>query len=157
MRNKKCSVNILLLGILGLLLLAPALLSAQTAAELERILETPYVTKSQAAQFIVASTFGPADISEDAALQFVITRGWLPRKTTTDVLISMGTLSYLTMKAFDLRGGLMYSIVPGPRYAFRAMVNRSFIEGASDPAMKVSGERFLIILGNVLDAAGGDE
>ena len=157
MRNKKCSVNILLLSILGLLFFAPALLSAQTAAELERILETPYVTSSQAARFVVASASGTAGISADAAFESVIAKGWLPRKTVADAPISMGTLSYLTMKAFGLKGGLMYTIIPGPRYAFRSMVNRSFIEGAADPAMKVSGERFLLILGNVLDVAGGEE
>ena len=157
MRSKKFPVNILLFGILGLTFFAPALLSAQTAAELERILETPYISSSQAARFVLASASGTADISADAALQSAIAKGWLPRKTAANDPISMGTLSYLTMKAFDLRGGLMYSIVPGPRYAFRSMVNRSFIEGAADPAMKVSGEKFLLILGNVLDAAGGEE
>jgi hypothetical protein len=59
-------------------------------------------------------------------------------------------------RAFNIPGGFMHALLPGPRYAFRAMVNRSFIQGAADPGMTVSGERFLQILGKVLDAAGGE-
>jgi hypothetical protein len=53
-----------------------------------------------------------------------------------------------------MKGGMMYAIFPGPRYAYRSMVSRNFIQGAADPAMTVNGNRFLLILGRVLSAEG---
>jgi hypothetical protein len=42
-------------------------------------------------------------------------------------------------------------LLPGPRYAYRSMVSNSYIDGNTDPGMTVSGERFLLILGKVLN------
>jgi hypothetical protein len=61
------------------------------------------------------------------------------------------------MKAFNIKGGFMYAIFFFFFFSFRTMSARSLLQGASDPAMEVSGERFLIILGNVLSAAGGEQ
>ena len=135
--------------------LPPFFLTAQTAAELETVLECPAVTCAQAAWFVLGSC-GLTVSSQEAAFEQAMANGWFPKRASADGLINMGTLSFLMMKAFDLKGGLMYLIMPGPRYAFRSMVSRSVIQGAADPAMNVSGERFLLILGNVLSAAGDE-
>jgi hypothetical protein len=50
-----------------------------------------------------------------------------------------------------MKGGLMSTLLPGPRYAYRSMVSRSIIQGKTDPDMKVSGDRFLAILGKVME------
>jgi len=145
--------------ILCLLFFIPVFLPAQTAAELDEMLESSKVTYSQAARFVLASVESASveaasdgDESEDP-LEQAINRKWLPRsaRSRADRPINMGSLSLLMMKAFDLKGGLFYLIFPGPRYAYRAMKSNSFIQGAADPAMTVSGERFLLILGNVLN------
>ena len=169
MNNFKGYAGIHLVVALGFLLLFPAFLPAQTAAELEALLDSPVVSCSEAARYVAASVGGEASMGGDlsmegeagiippeAAFEWAMGRGWLPRKAAPDDPIKMGDLSFLLMKAFDLKGGLMYIIFPGPRYAFRAMVSRSFIQGTADPDMKPNGERFLQILGNVLDAAGGE-
>ena len=137
------------------LVLSPAFLPAQTAAELETVLETPAVTCAQAARFVTASS-GSAASSGSDDFQQAIEKGWFPQGTTPDESITLGKLSFLIMRAFDIKGGMMYAILPGPRYAFRTMVSRSFIQGAADPAMTVNGERFLHILGRVLNVAGGE-
>jgi hypothetical protein len=94
--------------------------------------------------------------SPDADFQQAMEKGWFPRGTTPDENITLGKLSFLIMRAFDIKGGMMYAILPGPRYAFRTMVSRSFIQGAADPSMTVNGERFLHILGMVLSVEGGE-
>jgi hypothetical protein len=86
-----------------------------------------------------------------------VERAWLPKKAVPEKPITLPELSFLIMKAFDMKGGMMYAILPGPRYSYRSMISRSFIQGAADPAMTVSGDRFLLILGNVLNAAGGEQ
>ena len=117
----------------------------QTAAELDVVLEKSELSYAEAARFVLAAEDG---------FDRAMSNGWLPKGAEPGGAIKLGELSFLIMKTFDMKGGLMYMILPGPRYAFRSMVSRSFIQGAADPAMKVSGERFLLILGNVLDAAG---
>jgi hypothetical protein len=141
----------------ALLILVSASLSAQTAAELEAILESPALNCSQAARFVLAaSADGTAAATDTGAGAFekVLANGWFPRGTGAGDSLTLGVLSFLTMRAFGIKGGFMYALLPGPRYAFRTMVSRSFIQGAADPAMTVSGERFLLILGNVLSWAG---
>ena len=136
------------------LFLLPAFLSAQTAAELEVVLESPVVSYDQAALFVLGAADGSAG---SGAFDQAMERGWLPKKAARENPATMGGLSFLMMKAFGIKGGMMYAIFPGPRYAFRTMTARSLIQGASDPSMSVSGERFLQILGNVLSAAGGEQ
>ncbi|MDR2619288.1 MAG: hypothetical protein LBC62_10500 [Treponema sp.] len=145
--------------LLLLFALFPALLPAQTAAELDDLLESPAVTYAQAARFVLASLdasgSGP-DTDAEAAFAAASGRRWLPAKAAPDKPVRLGELSFLMTRAFNIRGGFMYALLPGPRYAFRAMVSRSLIQGAADPAMTVSGERFLHILGNALAYTGGE-
>ena len=145
---------------LGLIFGIPAFLSAQTAEELDTLLETPALSCAQAAFFVLASAdSGSGDekaanaVTPEDAFNRAMENGWFHKNTAPDESVTLGKLSYLMMKAFNIKGGLLYTIFPGPRYAYRTMLSRSFIPGVADPSMKVSGERFLLILGNVLDAA----
>ncbi|MDR1411689.1 MAG: hypothetical protein LBI91_05760 [Spirochaetaceae bacterium] len=139
------------------LLCLPAFLPAQTAAEMDAVLEAQALSYAQAARFVLASLDGPAgDKGADAAFEAALAKGWLPKKAAASGTVRLGELSFLMVRAFNIRGGFMYALLPGPRYAFRTMVSRSLIQGAADPGMAVSGERFLHILGRVLDTAGGE-
>lgn len=161
MRTMKMSVIIA-----GFLIAIPFVLPAQTAAELEAVLETQAVTCAQAARFIIASCPDalPEDASADAdsdgafekSYELAVSRGWLKR-TSPDDPIRLGKLSFLMMEAFHMKGGAMYSLLPGPRYAYRSMVSRNYIQGAADPSMTISGERFLFMLGKILNAEGGEQ
>jgi hypothetical protein len=137
-----------------ILFLIPVFLPAQTAAELETVLGTQSVTCAQAVQFVCAS----ADVEAPEgqyAFAWAVEQGWLSKDAAADDPINLARLSFIMMKAFDIKGGMMYRLAPGPRYAFRTMVSRSFIQGAADPAMNLNGERFLLILGKVLNATEG--
>ena len=132
-----------------LILFLPAFLCAQTAEQLEIVLGASSITCDQAARFVYASVSGEQDTK--GAFEKVLDNGWLPGGTTSEENITLGKLSFLLMKAFDIKGGLMFALFPGPRYAYRNMVSRNIIQGSSDPAMTVSGERFLLILGKILN------
>jgi len=142
--------------ITGFLLIIPVFAFAQTAAELETVLGSQNLTCAQAAGFVLAAAAdtGVKNTSKEAFEQ-AIAKGWLPQGAKPEENITLGSLSFLIMKAFNIKGGVMYTFFPGPRYAFRAMVSRSYIQGSADPGMKVSGDRFLRILGKVLSATGG--
>jgi len=68
--------------------------------------------------------------------------------------VKLGAFSHLVMKAFSMRGGLMYSIFPGKRYAAREFAYRGFIEGNTSPGRVLSGRDVTRILGRVLEALG---
>jgi hypothetical protein len=146
MNKGLCCITLWLLFITPVLLPAQISATASPAAELDLMLETPAVTRLQALRFVMASVPSPGAAEDDR----------LPGKTAPNDPVTLGELSFFLMRAFNMKGGFMYALLPGPRYAFRAMVSRSLIQGAADPAMTVSGERFLHILGNVLNFAGGE-
>jgi hypothetical protein len=132
---------------------------------MDAVLEAPAVSCAQAAWFVLASAnsaelaTAPAEFpvqegGEERAFEQAMASRWLPQKTAPGDPVTLKALSFLLMKAFDIKGGMMYAILPGPRYAFRTLVSRSLIQGAADPDITVSGERFFHILGNVLSYAG---
>lgn len=135
-----------------------------TAAELEAMMRVSTVNCGQAAMFVLNSTdinFGGSAATEVTsatkdAFEYASSKGWLKNKQPDDP-ITLSQLSFLVMKAFDINGIMMYRLLPCPRYAYRTMVSRSFIQGNADPEMMLNGERFLHILGRVLNAAGGEE
>ena len=137
-----------------LILLIPFTIYAQTAAELEILMNAPSVTYAKAALFVLGSAgIGGSSLNSEEAFNLAVSNGWLT-KAASDDAVRLDKLSYLIMKAFNINGGLMYILFPGPRYAYRTMISRSFIQGASDPSMTVDGRRFLLILGRVLNTAG---
>jgi hypothetical protein len=61
------------------------------------------------------------------------------------------------MKAFALKGGILYSLFPLPRYACRELVYLRIIQGGLDPDERLDGRAFLQILGRVLSYTEDDE
>jgi hypothetical protein len=138
--------------LLCFLLAAPALLPAQTAERLDVLLDSAEVSYAGTA-LIVLPTAGLAgeDVSPEAAFAEALARGLLPRGAEPDGAIRLGELAFLVMGAFELKGGLLYALFPGKRYAYRELVYRRLIQGRNDPALTVSGERLLRILGRAMD------
>lgn len=65
--------------------------------------------------------------------------------------ISLGDYSYLLMRAFKMRGGVMYSLLPGPRYAARELAYLNLVYGDPSPYRVISGRDVVQILGNVMN------
>jgi hypothetical protein len=121
---------------------------------LDRILNTQVITSSQAAYFVLAAAKTlPRDITTQRAFTLAKENRWLPVGTEAESPIRLGELSYLIMRSFDLKGGILYTLFPGPRYACREMAALQFIQGKTDPGARLSGAEFLQILGRVLTYA----
>jgi hypothetical protein len=134
------------------LLCAPGA-AAQTATELERLLALPAVSYGDAAWAVLgASGTTLPENSPAAAYRFVADRGWIPKKARPEGSVTLGDVSLLIMKAFNVRGGFMYTLFPGPRYAYRELVHRRMIQGYS--TVKVSGEGLLRLLSQALATLG---
>jgi hypothetical protein len=128
------------------ILAAGGILHAQIAAEMDALLETPAINFVQASRFVLAA----ADIfqADDYPSAFDLARekGWLPKKASSDSQVRLGELCFLVMGAFGMRGSFLYTLFPGPRYAFRELDYLRMIPGRRDPARRVSGEEMLRIL-----------
>ena len=107
------------------LALSAAFLPAQTAAELERILDLPAVSYHDAAWVILLSAGAvPPQTSADDAYDFAADNKWLPKKAAADAPVTLGGVSLLIMQSLNLKGGLMFSLFPNPRYGYRELVYR---------------------------------
>ena len=131
---------------------------AQTAAELEAMLNAQTVSAAGMARFVLgAADLLPPGLSgpeaESAAYDMAASNGWI--KKNADDAVTLKDAAFLTMKAFDLKGGVMYSLFKNPRYAYREMVYRKIIMGRTDQGMKVSGPGLLQILDKTIIYAGG--
>jgi hypothetical protein len=133
----------------------PLALHAQTAAQIDAILDSPGVSREDAARFVLlaAGILSP----EEAGRAFRIAQenNWLQGAENTP--IKLGELSFLVMKSFGLKGSFLYKIAPGPRYGFRELQYRRLIPSNADPSRPVPGKLLLQILGNVLSATGEGE
>jgi len=135
-------------------LAAPAF--TQTAAEIEKLLETQAVNYEQAAWLVLEAAGIPAGLSDSddsdgaAAFNLASQKGWLPKNAESQDKASLEGLSLLIMRSFDIKGGILYSLIKNPHYAYRELVYRDVIQGRSDPQMAVSGDLLLFIINRVL-------
>jgi hypothetical protein len=131
-------------------------LHAQTAAEIEALLETPAVSYAQAASIAVKAADAAAVSSLEEAFAFAAERNWLPKNASPDTEARLDGVSLLFMRVFDIKGGLFYSLIKNPHYAYREMERRNAFKGRSDPQMAVSGDQLLFITGRILSIMEGE-
>ena len=130
----------------------PLIVSAQANTIIDELLEkdkadwgnTAYMVLT-AAELIDENT----DISE--VLNSIDLQQWKMEIKQTNDLITLGEYSYLLMKAFDVPGGLMYKLIPGPRYAARELSYLNLIDNDKSPYRTLSGEEVLRIMGRLLE------
>ncbi|MFP3043569.1 hypothetical protein LQZ19_17270 [Treponema primitia] len=143
---------LLILFALTAALLSPSRADAQTAGELERLLGAPIVSYQDAAWLVLSSVEAvPGGTTPGDAYQFALARNWLPGKATANSAVTLGGVSLLIMQAAGIKGGLMFTLTHGARYAYRDLVYRGLIQGRAYAAQKISGERLLQILDRVLE------
>ncbi|UTC43682.1 hypothetical protein [Treponema sp. OMZ 857] len=132
----------------------------QAAEKVDTILETEKATFGQAAYLIQTALNEGADTLdfETAFDRFKSENQNVIRDSVTagDV-IPVKTYAFLLMKAFNIKGGLMYRIYPCPRYAYRELRYLAVIQGNSDPDAPMTGSTMLQILGRIDTVQGGEQ
>ena len=83
--------------------------------------------------------------------------GSFPESAVAETPVRVDQLSFMLMKSLSLKGGVMYSLFPGPRYAYKEMVYKKVLNGTGGPARLVSGDEVLRSLSNALDLSGGQK
>jgi hypothetical protein len=121
-----------------------------TAVEIEKLLATDAVTYAAAARFLLEASDTLKTAKPDEAFRYAEEQKWLPKNAAADDAARLDAISMLIMQSFKIKGGLLYSLVKNPHYAYRELVYKEIIQGRADPAMNISGERLLLITGRIL-------
>ncbi len=137
--------------LVALSVLAVVTAPALSSESIDRILATESLTWGDTVLLVLTGArIVPDGASVEDALATRELQDWNLGRYSVDTPVTLGAYAYLLMQAFRLDGGLMYRIAPGPRYAFRELRYRGFIQGRAAPFWTVSGERAVRILGRVL-------
>jgi hypothetical protein len=146
------------LPVLLTLLLAFAVpaVQAQSNQMVDHILQEEELTYGSAAYLLLLASGDQGDeINATAAVARLAALGMeLPGRAANET-ITLGEYSLLTMRIFGIPGGIMYTILPSPRYAVRELAYRHVVQGHTYPRMSLSGERGMRILGRVLGQREG--
>ena len=128
-----------------------SLLAAQSNEVLDAVLGQAALSYANAAYLVgTASGHFPDTVTpEDSVAQLEQAGLGIKGRNPAD-RVSLGEFSYMLTRAFGIHGGIMYTILPGPRYATRELAYLDIISGPAMPGMSLSGERALRILEQVL-------
>jgi hypothetical protein len=154
----KLSLPILLLFVLA----AAGAAWGQSNAIVDKVLSQKEIGRAEAAylaliggRVIVNGAPFSESASPEEALSIAISKGWLPRNGAQP--LDIRNLSLLIMKAFKLRGGVMYTILPIRRYAYRELVARGVVNSSGGPNRVPAGDEALQIIGQASALKGGSK
>ena len=127
-------------------------LMAQSDTVLDEFLEEDEASYGKAVYLTLAAADLVADdASMEEAVSVLEQQGWGVPVKGVEEPIRMGEFSLLIMKALNIPGGLMYSLVPSSRYASRELVYLKLVDGKNNPGRIPSGEEVVRVLGRALE------
>ena len=142
---------------LAVVLAAVPYAAAQSNVVLDDILSEDELSYQSAAYLVLVSTKRIDESSSPPeAVRALAQLQWAVAGRQAGDAVSLGEWAHLLMQAFEFPGGLMYRIVPGPRYAARELAALGIAEGNAMVNMRLSGERALRQLGRALAWAEGE-
>ena len=145
-----CSLCIFLFTVPVLFAQQQAGRQTTAAYEMEMLLNASEITYGQAARFILEASDTAVFTNTDEAFRYLTENNWVSEKISADQTARLDVVSGIFMKAFDLKGGIFYTLTGQPHYAYRELVYRSHIQGKTEPGTKVSGEMLLFITSRIL-------
>ncbi len=143
--------HVFLILTVALLVFAAAGVFAQSADIVDNLLSQENARFGEAVYMIaVGSGLASESVSIADAVKIIKDKHWTGAfKNSTDP-ITLGEVSFITMKALKIHGGLMYTLFPSPRYAVRELAYLGFIEGEAHPGNKMKGDQVLEILSKAI-------
>jgi len=141
-------------------LLTIAVSFSQSAEKIDEILETEKATFGQATYLIQTALNSESDgLDFNAAFDLFKSNNenLIKDSITASDVISTKTYAFLLMKAFGIKGGMMYRIYPCPRYAYRDLQYLAIIQGKNNPDAPMTGAAMLQILSRIDTVQGGEQ
>jgi len=142
--------RLILVFIVGTLAFVP--LWSQSAENMDKIIGNPSVAVDQASYLVfVAAGKLAEDATFDQSFTLYNKMGWLGTEGNPHRAITLAEYAYLLQRSFDLPRGVMATLLPGPRYAFRDFVFSGLIAPDVDPDSYVTGAEAVRLLGKIMD------
>jgi len=153
-KSMKFRLLLVSMGLAFLLLSAP--LFAQSNSVIDSVLSQKQASFEDSVYLILtAGNLLPSSGSVQDALDILKQKGWLTIPAKPDAPITFGQYAFLLMKTFNIPGGVLYSLFPGPRYAGREVDYKGWTPSNLSPYEGLSGRDALYILRSYLDSRGG--
>jgi hypothetical protein len=95
------------------------------------------------------------DASPSEAARYAVSEEMLAADIGASDATTFGAFSYLLTRSFDIPGGVMYRIAPGPRYAAREVVYQRWSRQRRETGELINGETVIRILSVYLNDEGG--
>jgi len=147
-------------SLMAIFLILTTLLSyGQSNEMIDKLLDSSEATFAESALLILQS----AEIIDlygtpDDAIKYLTENSWFRRLKEPDDLITLGDVSLLLMRAFEIKGGLSWNIYHSPRYAARELqFIGAFYKQDNSPYRKISGEEIINLIGWIMDFQNGEE
>ncbi len=126
-------------------------LFAQSNQTIDRLLsESPAAFGEAAYVILSAAGLVPESATAEDATAAVVERKLLAKTPSPTEPVTLGEVCLLIMETQGIKGGLFYTLFPGPRYATRELASLGLLKGFTHPQRVVSGEEVMWILGAVL-------
>jgi hypothetical protein len=133
-------------------------IAAQSNERIDELLNQDPATLGHTS-YLVLSAAGdvPEDASPASALETAKEQGWVPADAVADDPVRFGRFSYLLTGAFDVPGGVMYRVFPGPRYAAREVAFQGWSLQRRPARELIGGEIVVRTLSTYLNEEGADQ
>jgi hypothetical protein len=132
--------------------------SAQSNEILDALLEENPASYGKTAYLVLsAADIVPETGDAARAVSEVNDRGWNRFGKGANDPVKLGEFAYMTMQAFGIKGGLMYTLFPSPRYAAREFGFKGYVKDRPGPYRYISGKETVLVLGRVMRDVGGEQ
>lgn len=121
---------------------------AQSADKITELLSTEKMTFGQTA-YLTASyqNLIKDSATDEDAVRALVEKDILPIDAKPSEIIRLDEACYLIGKATGLKGGLFYTLFPGPRYSCKEFKAKGIVPSAVDPKATITGREALALLG----------
>jgi hypothetical protein len=145
-------IKVYIVSIVVIFVIATAGISAQSMQVVDDLIAAEAAGFGDTVYMIaVGSGLADESLPVSDTVDLVTDKGWNPAKKSANEAISCGDLAFIIMQAFELEGGLMYSLLPSPRYALRELIYLGLLERKTHPGSTLSGADVIRILAGAID------
>lgn len=140
--------------ICGTLFLLSTGIFAQNSEKITELINTEKTTYGQAA-YLTAVFTGAVNESatEEESLKALQAEKFVSENKTADDYITLSELSYIALSVSGKKGGLFYTLFPGPRYALRELKAKGVLPPNADPSATVTGRDTIAVFNGCLSDA----
>ncbi|WP_407425056.1 hypothetical protein [Treponema sp.] len=131
---------------------------AQSSERVSALLESETATCAQSSYLAAVYAKLIDEQSTDLqAFEALKSNGYFSSDSEADSEVTLSELSFIYMKALNLKGGLFYTLFPSKRYSYKELKAKDVLPKESDPSMKVSGRDTIDIFNACLELTGETE